>query len=198
MPIDPTGAVHFAAFLATHRAVESDDSISTWLAFLDDYVASADEQNDFRESLKSSRPATTRRRQTLIAGAYRFVSMLADFLDPIPEGLKSRFATFYQYWIARMYGYVRGKYGFERNVTAWAEGESWGDKTLQQWFDTRAALTVRAEVLENGREVDSKTEEELARKVFSDAILVLDAVWKEIRSPMPRSSFVDQQPFVPQ
>jgi hypothetical protein len=195
-PVEPSGAVHFAAFLATHRAVESDDRITTWLAFLDDYVSSTDEQNDLHEFLKSGKSATNRRRESLIAGALRFVSMVADFLDPLPEQLKLRFGSFYQYWWSRMYGYVRGNHGFERNATVWDGADNWV-VALQHWFDSRAALTISSETLA-GRGEDSQTQEALARTLFSEAMQVIDPVWEGIRSHAPRTLLIEQQRFVPQ
>jgi hypothetical protein len=142
-PVDPTGAPHFAAFLATHRTIEEHGPTQTWLRFLDDYVIRRNEQVDFYEFLNSGESANSRRRLTLVTGAYHFAVTLSDFLTSVPESLRPRFARFYLYWLAKLFGYRRAETGaaYLHDSSVWGASaqECWA-QGIEEWYSLRAAL----------------------------------------------------------
>lgn len=177
--VDPSGAVHFAAFLATHKALERDTACNAWLAFLDDYIRAPGEQDDFYKFLASGASARTRRRETLLAGAHTFVVMLADLLTPLPPRLQVRFGGFYQYWLARLYGYARGRSGFIRDTAVWGD-TSWA-QSLQFWFRRRATMSAAgSEKVDKGPEMAELSEEHVTADLFEESLTVLTDVWRRI------------------
>ena len=139
--IDTTGAPHFAAFLATHRAIEDHKPTQTWLEFLDDYVIRGDEQESFYEFLESGEPASSKRRLMLVTGAHHFARALSDFLQSVPTPLKVRFARFYLYWLAKLFGYERASEGsaYTRNTDRWgASADDCWARAIDQWYTLRA------------------------------------------------------------
>jgi len=180
--IDRSGAVHFATFLATHRALERNAACNAWLGLLDDYIFEPNEQNNFYDFLESGQRVKTIRWETLLAGAHTFSVMLADFLDPLPEQLKNRFAGFYQYWLSRMYGFRRGRSGFVRNIEKWGQSDSWV-RALRSWFKRRAEGEPK------------ESEEFIASESFAEAIGVITPIWESVRGPPSRpGSVVEQTP----
>jgi hypothetical protein len=133
LPIDPRGAVHFAAFLATHRTLENDAACNTWLGFLDDYIIRRGEQDDFYEYLKSGEATRSRRRLELLLGARNFAVMLADFFSTLPEHLQARFGGFYAYWLAKLFGYERRDGKYIRNLVLGRGKDGWS-RALKNWF----------------------------------------------------------------
>jgi len=128
---DPKGSVKFAAFLATHRQVERDNLIGAWLSFLDDFIQQEDEQNKFYEFLIGDDSKKSKRFTTLVAGARSFVVLLADFFVLTDNVSKGRFALFYSYWFAKMYGFELGKRGYVKNREIWGSKDSWAMALLR-------------------------------------------------------------------
>ncbi len=170
-PIDPSGSVYFATFLATHRAIERDTDCEAWLWFLDDYVVRANEQNDFLRFLRSGNPARSIRRQQLIRGARNFSVMLADFLTLLPERLKGRFAAFYAYWLAKTYGYRKVNRRYTRNVDAWGESgdDNWANALLA-WYS------------QDFKKVSAESGNEAEIQLFIYSMSILEDAWSRVRS----------------
>lgn len=178
--VDPSGAVFFASFLATHRAIESDTAIDTWLAFLDDHVIREDEQNDFYDFLESGDAARSKRRLQLLFGARELAVMLADFLSTLPEQMQARFGGFYAYWLAKLFG-------FELRDGRYVRSEIWGRGTaswavaLKDWYRERA-----------NREKDAvlKNEADLVER----SLTVLASTWNLVRDEASRRAKTHRAP----
>lgn len=167
--VDDSGAVFFASFLATHRAIESDTAIDTWLAFLDDYVIRRDEQNDFYAFLESGEPGRSKRRLQLLLGAREFAVMLADFLSTLPDHMQARFGAFYAYWLAKLFGYDLRDGRYVRSKI-WGRGKASWVLALKGWYRQRA---------ENDKEdVGAADEAALVERSFN----VLATAWEHVRS----------------
>jgi hypothetical protein len=164
-PIDPSASVHFAAFLATHRALERDPTCMEWLAFLDDYIVEED-QNDFFEFLEKGQPARTRRRQRLVLGAQTFSVSLADLLVTLPPEHRVRFGAFYAYWFAKLFGFERGPRGYRRNTELWGETDSWAH-ALGRWLHRVAKETHEGAVQ--------------VIRTYDESVVLLREVWVNVR-----------------
>jgi hypothetical protein len=166
--IDPRGALHFATFLATHRAIEGDANCEKWLEFLDDYVIRRGEQVDFYEFLESGEAARSKRRITLLLGARTFAVMLADFFSTLPIPLQARFGAFYSYWLAKLFAYERRDGGYVRS-SAPANGRDCWSNALVNWYRKR---TER----EGGDDADT---DEMA--LVERSLKVLESTWELVR-----------------
>lgn len=151
-PVDASGAVSFASFLATHRAIESNPAIDTWLAFLDDYVIRRGEQNNFYDFLESGALADSKRRLQLLLGAREFAVMLADFLSTLPEHMQARFGSFYAYWLAKLFGYELTDGRYARSAE-WGKGEASWASALITWYRLRAENEEEAALMERSLDV---------------------------------------------
>lgn len=168
--VDASGAVHFASFLATHRAIESNAAIDTWLAFLDDYVIRRGEQEDFYAFLESGELSRSERRLQLLLGAREFAVMLADFLSTLPDHMQSRFGGFYAYWLSKLFGYELRNGRYVRSAT-WGRGKASWAFALQAWHRHRA---------ENDEDGTSAAGE---APLVERSLDVLAATWAHVRSP---------------
>lgn len=175
-PVDPSGAIHFASFLATQRAIESDPACVTWLKFLDDYFIRSEEDRRFYDFLVAGAAPQSERRTMLVTGARNHAVMLADFLTPLPDNLKLRFGSFSLYWLAKLFWYERDEIGnlYRPRYRDWAQSPDFNwPEAVVRWYNRQTAD-------------DSDPAAQSDARLVASSYLVLKETWDTVVPPTHR------------
>jgi hypothetical protein len=170
-PIEPNpgAAIRFAGFLAHLRAFYSDETIESWLAFLDDYLVEDGEQDSVWEFLRGELTAQPARIQGLLAGCQRFVTSLASAFHFLPENELGQYGLMHAYWLQKFFGYERNAKGrFVKNVEQWGQKDSWAKS-----FSMSAAL------ISEGIEPAIR---DLLRRQFIEEVGILEHAFEAVRN----------------
>lgn len=123
-PAQISGAqVRFAQFLQLLYSWYDSD-IDEWLGTLDGYGLVDDDDEDYwepqalyelfdDETLPDGCTLNDVERYfQLVRGAYGFIRSLSEFFSLVREGEAVRYGIFFQYWLAKFFGYSRGARGY--------------------------------------------------------------------------------------
>jgi DNA-binding CsgD family transcriptional regulator len=164
----PNASLRFAGFLAHVRAFYSDEQISTWIAFLDDYIAEDDEQDLVWEFLRERRKSPPKRIQELLTGCQRFVTSLASAFHVLSEDEFGRYGLVHAYWLQKFFGYKRnGRGEFVKDTRVWGENDSWA-----QTFSTSPLLVPP--------DIDPAIEA-VGRRQFNNQIVLLERTFEAVK-----------------